>query len=611
MFNRKNAKAIAKNNFKQHYLVFVIACLIASFVGAGYVSTLTGIESRKSTEVQVIENLAENGTTSIGSLSTDEVLSLLLEGDEKGAEDASKSIEEKQKEVKIGGLSLGAGKGVLSGVINKINSGAILITIFQTVRSIINSKDVATTVFIILAGIVYIAISIFIKDTYRVAYRRVFLEGYNYEHVKANRFLFLFRVKKALKASITIFITNVFELLWDLTIVGGIIKHYSYYVVPYIVAENPDIDPLKAINLSRKMMDGHKWECFILELSFLGWEILGAATFGLTQVFYSNPYQECTLINYYVYIRGLAIEKKIENYELMNDEYLYVKATPELINKMYPDIIEIMTDDIHIEDCIHTGVRGFFENNFGIIFKYDEDEDKYNTAIEQEVRIAEFKQVMELKAYPGRLFKIPVEDRNERLEDVHYLRHYSIWSLVALFFLFAFIGWSWEVLLHLVNDGVFVNRGVNHGPWLPIYGCGGALILVVLYRLRQKPLTHFVSTIVLCGTVEYFTSLALEITKNTKWWDYSGYFLNLNGRICAEGLLVFAIGGTAVVYGLAPIIDNQLRKLNQKKLQIVCIILLVIFAADVVYSSKYPNVGKGITDYDSSAYVIEDHHITI
>ena len=604
MFNRKEAKLQAKANLKKHYRIYVIACLLAAIMGAAYTSTLSVTETKISEET-IVKNLAENGTTSFGMVTADEILSSLLDGNEEKAIEVSNKITANQKETKIGAISLGAGKGVLSGFINKLNSGSLLIAVFQTIKSVIKSKSVATSIFIVLAALVYISILIFVTDTYKVAFRRIFLEGYNYDHIKSSRFLFLFRVKKAIKAAITIFVATLFELLWDLTIVGGIIKYYSYYLVPYIVAENPDIKTLDAITLSRKMMNGHKWECFKLELTFIGWELLGACTLGVSQIFFSNPYQEATYVNYYIYLRQLAYENKIENYELLNDKYLYEKASVEQIKEAYSDVIEIMYDDIHIEDCMHTGVRGFFENNFGIIGKYDEDEDKYNEAIEQEVKINEFKHVLALESYPGRLFKIAEKDKNPRLENSHYLRHYSIWSIVALFFIFAFIGWSWEVLLHLVTDGVFVNRGVNHGPWLPIYGTGGVLILILLYRLRKKPSAHIFASIILCGVVEYFTSFVLELTKNTKWWDYSGYFLNVNGRICAEGLLVFALGGTAIVYALAPIIDNKIRKTNQKVLRVVCIILLIIFTADVIYSSKYPNIGKGITDYgEQTSYVI-------
>ena len=65
---------------------------------------------------------------------------------------------------------------------------------------------------------------------------------------------------------------------------------------------------------------------------------------------------------------------------------------------------------------------------------------------------------------------------------------------------------------------------------------------------------------VVCGVVEYFTAYYLKTVYDRRWWDYAGYFLNLHGRICAEGLLVFGLGGMAVVYGVAPLFDNLLHK---------------------------------------------------
>ena len=166
--------------------------------------------------------------------------------------------------------------------------------------------------------------------------------------------------------------------------------------------------------------------------------------------------------------------------------------------------------------------------------------------------------------YPSRLDPIPEMAKRQKVETVHYMRHYTVWSLILLFFIFSCIGWVWEVSLHLVNDGEFVNRGVLHGPWLPIYGSGGVLILTVLNKFRKNPAAEFVAIVVLCGVVEYFTSYYLEVTQGKKWWDYSGYFLNLNGRICAEGLLVFGVGGMAIVYALAPVLDNFIRRQKLK-----------------------------------------------
>jgi uncharacterized membrane protein len=82
-----------------------------------------------------------------------------------------------------------------------------------------------------------------------------------------------------------------------------------------------------------------------------------------------------------------------------------------------------------------------------------------------------------------------------------------------------------------------------------------------------------------------------------RWWDYTGYILNLNGRICAEGLIVFVVGGMAAVYVLVPLIDTALSRVNTKTLSIIGMVLVVTFAADMVYSHYVPNTGEGITDY--------------
>ena len=147
-------------------------------------------------------------------------------------------------------------------------------------------------------------------------------------------------------------------------------------------------------------------------------------------------------------------------------------------------------------------------------------------------------------------------------------------------------------------DGFFQNRGVLYGPWLPIYGSGGILILICLKKLRNRPIAEFFASIVLCGFVEYFTSLYLELSCGRRWWNYNGYFLNLNGRICAEGLLVFGLGGVAIVYVIAPLLDNLFRKINVKIVGAVCTALIVVFMADVIYSKKNPNTGKGISSFN-------------
>ena len=112
---------------------------------------------------------------------------------------------------------------------------------------------------------------------------------------------------------------------------------------------------------------------------------------------------------------------------------------------------------------------------------------------------------------------------------------------------------------------------------------------------------EIVSCIVLCGLIEYLTSFFLELSHGMRWWDYSGYFLNLNGRICAEGLIVFGIGCTLVIYMVAPMLDTMLSRLKINVVIAISLALSVLFGIDFVYSRMYPNVGKGITDTELSA----------
>lgn len=121
-------------------------------------------------------------------------------------------------------------------------------------------------------------------------------------------------------------------------------------------------------------------------------------------------------------------------------------------------------------------------------------------------------------------------------------------------------------------------------------------MLLALYKLRDKPWLEFWATVVVCGVVEYFTAYYLETVYDRRWWDYAGYFLNLHGRICAEGLLVFGLGGMAVVYGVAPLFDNLLHKVRHSVLIGLCAALIALFCVDQAYSHFHPNEGEGITD---------------
>lgn len=109
---------------------------------------------------------------------------------------------------------------------------------------------------------------------------------------------------------LTMFLRDLFTTLWSLLlVVPGIVKHYEYLMVPYIIAENPTMDYKEAFQISKQMMDGEKMEAFIMDLSFLGWYLLSAVTCGLLAIFYVNPYVQASFAEMYTFNKQKAYQE--------------------------------------------------------------------------------------------------------------------------------------------------------------------------------------------------------------------------------------------------------------------------------------------------------------
>lgn len=592
---RKEMKHESKTVLKKHWFLLVLVCLLSFLLSS---ENNIPLLSNNSTETDTTEET--DAIVPYGLAEEKQGIVDVINSIEKGNIEQGKDISEKLKaeeEMKDDGPrhAFGRSRGVLAMAINTVTSGSVYVMLFSGINSIVGSHNITVMIMVLLSMMLSFSLWYLVKNLYIVISRRIFLECRMYEKVGLQKFLFLFNTRKWFHAAFTMFLLCIYQTLWWLTLIGGIIKRYSYYLVPYIVAENPQIGGNEAIRLSRKMMKGHKWECFVCELSFLNWMIINIFTLGLLDILYLNPYRTAFFCEYYADIRKEAKEKKIPGAEKLNDRYLYEYADEELLKNAYPDVSSNITEE-EPELVKKKGLFGFIARVFGVILYAGKAEKEYEEWEVRKMRSMAGKAAIEGRTYPKRLSPIRIADRNDKLDKKHYMRHYSVWSLTMLFFSFSMIGWIWEVSLHLISDGEFVNRGVLQGPWLPIYGTGGILILILLNKFREKPVIEFFSAIVLCGCVEYFMAYQLEMSHGgQKWWDYSGYFLNLDGRICAEGLLVFGLGGMMIVYIVAPVLDEWFKKINMKILVPICILLLLLYIADQAYSSKHPNTGKGVT----------------
>ena len=604
VLRRREWKKRAKETVRGHYLLLVSLCLAAVFFGTefGFIKShsinlyyaVTGRVSEIGGDVLKLD--AEGAREKV---LRDLIKDNIKAGHEKAAEQLQAYAEEKLTNTVVGRRS-----GIFAAIANEISSGQLYMTIFSALHSMIHSTRAASA--IVVAGdlLLTVAIWIFLRNVYQAALRRIFLEARTYPEVPVTHLLHLRLMRRWGRTAMTLLLRSVLETLWWLTIVGGPIKHYAYFLVPYIVAENPDIGPREAIRLSRRMMDGHKWECFKLELSFIGWFLLGVLTFGLVDVFWAVPYETATLTEFYAARRDEARESGLEGADRLNDTYLYEKAEEAFLRQTYQDVEE-HKHFIDEHRVTLPPVRAFFAKNLGLWIGTMEEKKRYDEVDNRRQQIVEDRAVIKGKIYPHRLNPRWDPKLNNVVHSLRYLRTYSIWSLILAFFTFGFVGWMWEVSLHLFGDGVFVNRGVMHGPWLPIYGVGGVLAVLLLKKFIDSPVLTFVIVFFGCSVLEFGTAMYLDKVKHVKYWNYTGYFGNIDGKVCIEGAMVFGFAACATIYILGPLVDDMLKKLKPAVKIALCTSLVVVFIADNVYTKFHPNEGEGITDYAASVSVSE------
>ena len=123
---------------------------------------------------------------------------------------------------------------------------------------------------------------------------------------------------------------SLYTWLWSLLfVIPGIIKTYSYSQTMFIKTENPNIPASRAIQLSMAMMEGHKWELFILHCSFLGWFLLSGLTYNILGIVYVFPYYYAALAFAYEEIKADAAARGVINIaEIMGDVYPTMPEQP-------------------------------------------------------------------------------------------------------------------------------------------------------------------------------------------------------------------------------------------------------------------------------------------
>jgi len=189
------------------------------------------------------------------------------------------------------------------------DSGAVIELEYagQTIASTAGNSSLralfaAGAVYVILATLVLAALFLVLGSIIEVGYAR-----FNLELVDRNEpsFSHLFGYFPHWKTTVCArLLRSVYTLLWSLLlIIPGIIASYSYAMTGFILAEHPDMTASEAITASKRMMSGNRWRLFCLQISFIGWAILCAFTFGIGNL-WLRPYREAAVAAFYREISG-------------------------------------------------------------------------------------------------------------------------------------------------------------------------------------------------------------------------------------------------------------------------------------------------------------------
>lgn len=141
-----------------------------------------------------------------------------------------------------------------------------------------------------------------------------------------------------------------------------------------------------------------------------------------------------------------------------------------------------------------------------------------------------------------------------------------------------------EIIYQALTVGTVKIGGFLYGPFRPIYGFGCLLLYFIGRKFNKNLITIFFSSLIICSLFEYVSSFILELIFNRTWWNYNGFFLNINGRICLTISICWGILGVVFILYLEPFFKFLYNKINKKILIIILCILSVEYIPDGVFS---------------------------
>lgn len=164
---------------------------------------------------------------------------------------------------------------------------------------------------------------------------------------------------------------------------------------------------------------------------------------------------------------------------------------------------------------------------------------------------------------------------------------FEVCKYFMIFAIISFFGWCGEELFALLITKTKTNRGYLVGPFCPVYGFGGLILLYILHFFGDNVFVLFIACIISFAFIEYFGSFFLEKVFNIKLWNYkeNEFKYSVHGRIALETLIPFGIIGTLAYLYIYPFFYNLINSMEPNLLYTISIIVFTLGMIDFVYST--------------------------
>lgn len=156
--------------------------------------------------------------------------------------------------------------------------------------------------------------------------------------------------------------------------------------------------------------------------------------------------------------------------------------------------------------------------------------------------------------------------------------HFNSW--LVYFYFYCICGWIFESVYVSLANRKWINRGFMKGPWLPLYGSGAVIILLVTLPFQQYPVAVYFAGAITATILEYFTGVVMLKLFKVRYWDYSHRKIQFQGHICLVSTIAWGFLSLLMVYVVHKPVVKLVNGWNEEVVSIITFIITICMVYD-------------------------------